>query len=83
MILLKTKKKDFNYDMIVFFSPTGVKALKENIPNFVQGDVKIAAFGPSTAKEVVAQGFRLDLEAPTEKHPSMTSALRDFIEKNK
>ena len=49
----------------------------------VQGDVKIAAFGPSTAKEVVAQGFRLDLEAPTEKHPSMTSALRDFIEKNK
>ncbi len=77
------EKKDFNYDMIVFFSPTGVKALKENIPNFVQGDVKIAAFGPSTAKEVVAQGFRLDLEAPTEKHPSMTSALRDFIEKNK
>ncbi len=64
-------------------SPTGVKALKENIPNFEQGDIKIAAFGPATAKEVEAQGLRLDLQAPSKEYPSMTGALRAFLEKEK
>ncbi|WP_077196847.1 uroporphyrinogen-III synthase [Prevotella ihumii] len=81
--LTEDEKKNFDYDMLVFFSPTGVKALKENVPDFVQGDVKIAAFGPATAKEVVEQGFRLDLEAPSAKHPSMTGALRAYLEENK
>ena len=75
--------KNFDYDMLVFFSPTGVKALKENIPDFVQGDIKIAAFGPATAKEVEAQGLRLDLQAPSKEYPSMTGALRAFLEEEK
>nr|WP_308534929.1 uroporphyrinogen-III synthase [uncultured Prevotella sp.] len=81
--LTEEEKKNFDYDMLVFFSPTGVRALKKNMPNFVQGDIKIAAFGPATAKEVEAQGYRLDLEAPSKKHPSMTGALRAFLEENK
>lgn len=80
--LNEEEKKNFEYDMLVFFSPTGVRALKENLPDFVQGDVKIAAFGPATAKEVVAQGYRLDLEAPSKKYPSMTGALRAFLEEH-
>ena len=78
-----SKDESFDYDMLVFFSPTGVKALKENIPNFEQGDIKIAAFGPATAKEVEAQGLRLDLQAPSKEYPSMTGALRAFLEKEK
>ena len=81
--LTEDEKKNFDYDMMIFFSPTGVRALKQNMPDFVQGDVKIAAFGPATAKEVEAQGYRLDLEAPSKEHPSMTGALRAFLEKNK
>ncbi len=81
--LTEVEKKNFDYDMMIFFSPTGVRALKQNMPDFVQGDVKIAAFGPATAKEVEAQGYRLDLEAPSKEHPSMTGALRAFLEKNK
>ncbi len=77
--LTDEEKKSFDYDMLVFFSPTGVRALRKNLPNFEQGDIKIAAFGPATAKEVVAQGLRLDLEAPSQKHPSMTGALRAFL----
>jgi uroporphyrinogen-III synthase len=77
------EKQNFDYDMMIFFSPTGVKALKKNFPDFVQGDMKIAAFGPATAKEVEAQGLRLDLMAPNKEFPSMTGALRDFLEKNK
>jgi len=75
--------KAFDYDMLVFFSPTGVKALKENIPDFTQGDIRIAAFGPATAKEVEAQGLKLDLEAPSKEYPSMTGALRAYLEKHK
>ena len=75
--------KTFDYDMMIFFSPTGIKALMKNFPKFKQGDIKIAAFGPSTAKEVVDNGLRLDLQAPTPEQPSMTGALRAFLEKKK
>ncbi|ERJ79542.1 uroporphyrinogen-III synthase [Prevotella disiens] len=80
--LTEEEKKNFDYDMLVFFSPTGVSSLKKNLPDFVQGDIKIAAFGPATAKEVINQGLRLDLEAPSDKYPSMTAALRAFLEEN-
>lgn len=77
------EKNTFDYDMLIFSSPTGVQALKTNFPGFDQGDIKIGAFGPATAKEVTAQGLRLDLEAPSKEYPSMTSALKAFLKKNK
>lgn len=75
------EKNNFNYDMLLFFSPTGVKALKKNFPDFVQGDIKIGAFGPATAKTVEEEGLRLDLVAPSGKHTSMTGALKEFLQK--
>ena len=72
------EKAAFDYDMLIFSSPTGMKALKKNFPDFEQGDIRIGAFGPATAKEVVAEGFRLDLEAPSKEYPSMTSALQAY-----
>ena len=77
------EKAAFDYDMLIFSSPTGMKALKKNFPDFKQGDIRIGAFGPATAKEVVAEGFRLDLEAPSKEYPSMTSALQAYLKKNK
>ena len=74
------EKAAFDYDMMVFFSPTGVKALKKNFPDFEQGDIKIAAFGPATAKEVEAQGLHIDLVAPSKEYPSMTAALKAYLE---
>ena len=75
--------KNFDCDMLVFFSPTGIKAFTKIVPDFKQGDVRIATFGPATAKAVEDEGFRLDLEAPTKEHPSMTAALRWYLENNK
>ncbi len=72
---------NFDYDMMVFFSPTGIKALTKNFPDFKQGDIRIAAFGPATSREVEAAGLRLDLSAPSDEYPSMTSALRAYLMK--
>ena len=78
------QKKNFDFDMLVFFSPTGVKALKKNFPDFKQGNIKIAAFGPATAKAVESEGLHLDLQAPSQQYPSMTSALKAYLkEQNK
>ena len=72
----------FDYDMIVFFSPSGVQSLLTNFPDFKQGDIAIATFGPTTAKSVHDAGLRLDLEAPTPQYPSITAALDDYIKKH-
>lgn len=69
----------FDYDMLVFFSPEGIKALQRNFPNFEQGDVKIATFGSTTAKSVSEAGFRLDLDGSSSAQKSITAALDQFI----
>ncbi|MGB8490291.1 MAG: uroporphyrinogen-III synthase [Bacteroidales bacterium] len=73
---------DFDYDILVFYSPSGIKSLKENFPDFVQGEIKIAAFGPTTATAVEHEGLRLDINAPNPKAPSMTMALDDFLKEH-
>ena len=71
--------KNFDYDMLVFFSPSGIESLTKNFPHFDQGKIAIATFGPATARAVTEAGLRLDLEAPTEKYPSMTGALQHYL----
>jgi len=70
---------DVNYDILVFFSPSGIKSLFENFPTFNQGDIKIAAFGPTTANAVKEANLRLDIQAPLPEAPSMTMALDQYI----
>ena len=71
--------KNFDYDMLIFFSPSGIESLTKNFPDFNQGDIAIATFGPATAQAAKDAGLRLDLEAPSEKYPSMTGALQHFL----
>jgi uroporphyrinogen-III synthase len=75
-------EKEFNYDMIIFFSPVGVASLFKNFPDFVQGDIQIGCFGKTTAQAVRDAGLRLDLEAPQPDLPSMTMALEHFLKEN-
>lgn len=74
-----SKLPDFNYDILVFFSPSGISSLLENFPNFQQNETIIAAFGPTTAKAVIDSNLRLDIQAPIPEAPSMTMALDQFI----
>jgi uroporphyrinogen-III synthase len=71
--------RDVNYDILVFFSPSGIKSLLQNFPDFQQNETRIACFGPTTAQAVREAGLRLDIEAPTAKAPSMTMALEQYI----
>ena len=70
---------NFDYDMLVFFSPSGIESLTKNFPDFSQGHIAIATFGPATAKAAKDAGLRVDLEAPSEKYPSMTGALQHYL----
>ncbi len=70
----------FDYDMLLFFSPSGIASLLKNFPEFKQNDIKIGCFGSTTAKAVKDAGLRLDMEAPSVKAPSMTAALDLFLE---
>lgn len=72
---------DIKYDILVFFSPSGIKSLYQNFPEFEQNSTRIACFGPATAKAVHDAGLRLDIEAPTAQAPSMTMALDQYIKK--
>lgn len=73
--------KDVNYDILVFFTPSGIKSLFQNFPDFKQNNTRIACFGPATAQAVREAGLRLDIEAPTAEAPSMTMALEQYIKK--
>ena len=79
--LTEEEVKIFDYDMVVFFSPTGVQSFISSMPQFEQGDVRIAAFGPATAKVIRDSGLRLDLEAPTKEFPSMTAAVENYLKR--
>jgi uroporphyrinogen-III synthase len=74
--------EEFNYDLIIFFSPVGVASFLKNFPNLEQGEMNIGAFGATTCQAVRDAGLRLDLEAPLPGVPSMTMALDNFLKDN-
>ncbi|HAP71903.1 MAG TPA: uroporphyrinogen-III synthase [Cryomorphaceae bacterium] len=86
-ILFKTVVSDLSdlenvfYDVLVFFSPSGIKSLYENFPEFKQNNTRLACFGATTQKEAEKNGLIVDIPAPTVNAPSMTKAISDYIKK--
>src|SRR5690554_37516 len=72
--------RDVYYDILVFFSPSGIESLFENFPDFKQNDTRIAVFGNTTVKAAKEMGLRVDIQAPTPETPSMTMALEKYIQ---
>jgi len=72
--------RDVTYDVVVFFSPSGIKSLFENFPDFEQNDTSIACFGNSTIKAANDYGIKVNIKAPTPETPSMTMALENYID---
>ena len=84
-ILYKTVVSDLSdledvfYDVLVFFSPSGIDSLFKNFPNFKQNNTRIAVFGNSTVKAANEAGLKCNITAPTPETPSMTMALERYI----
>jgi uroporphyrinogen-III synthase len=70
-------KKEF--DVICFFTPSGVKSLFDNLPKFKQNGTVIGAFGSNTFKAVEESGLKLEIKAPDPQAPSMVSALEKYL----
>jgi uroporphyrinogen-III synthase len=71
--------KDIFYDMLVFFTPTGIESLFKNFPDFKQNDTLIAVFGPTTAKTAKEHNLRIDINVPQPGIPSMPAAIEAYI----
>ncbi len=71
------------YDVLVFFSPSGIKSLYENFPNYKQNKTKFACFGNTTVKAAEEAGLEVQIKAPTPETPSMTMALEKYIKESK
>ena len=74
---------DVKYDVLVFFSPSGIESLFKNFPEFKQDQTRIAVFGNTTMKTAEDKGLRIDIQAPTPKSPSMTMAIENYIKEIK
>lgn len=72
----------FDYDMCIFFSPSGINAFKNTFEDSRNDSVVVGTFGPATAKAAHDAGLKVEVEAPTNAFPSMTSALKDFLKRN-
>ncbi|MFT4643240.1 MAG: uroporphyrinogen-III synthase [Candidatus Azotimanducaceae bacterium] len=67
------------YDVLVFFSPSGIDSLFQNFPEFKQNDTRIAVFGNTTVKAAEEAGLNCHIKVPTPETPSMTMALEKYI----
>ena len=78
-----TDLKNLNdYDALILFTPSGVSSIKQNFPNFKQGNTRIGCFGSTTGNALKNKGYRLDIYAPNPKNPSMSSALEDYLKES-
>ena len=75
--------KTFDYDMCIFFSPSGISAFSKTFGDSMNDKVLVGTFGPATAKAAHDAGLKVEVEAPTMQHPSMTSALDDYLKNHK
>src|SRR5687767_13792201 len=67
------------FDVICFFTPSGIKSLFDNIPKFKQNGTVIGAFGNNTTRAAEEAGLKLEIKAPQPHTPSMVAALEQYL----
>ena len=72
--------ENVDYDLICFFTPSGVRSLFDNVPTFKQNGTHIGAFGSNTSKAVEDAGLFLEIKAPAPQTPSMVAAIEQFLQ---
>lgn len=72
----------FDYDMLAFFSPAGIKSYTTNFPDYADRKVVIAAMGQTTLEAADKAGLKVDVTI-TPKTPSMASAIDEYLKQAK
>ena len=71
--------QNIEFDIICFFTPSGVRSLFDNFPKFKQNGTRFGAFGNNTSKALEEAGLTLDIKAPQPQAPSMVAALENYL----
>jgi len=71
-----------SYDMMVMFNPFDIVSLKENFPDFQQGDIKLVSFGKTVVKAIEDAGMTITVKAPTPEAPSVGKAIELYLQNN-
>lgn len=88
-VLIKTVFSDLSklnidkYQMLVFYSPSDIKSLMENFPDFEQKELLFATYGQSTSKAMKSANLNVAIQAPTPEAPSIAKALMLYFSNNK
>ena len=72
-----------SYQLVAFYSPSDVRSLQESFPEFQQGELRFATYGPSTARAMEEAGIQVEIKAPSPQAPSIAEALSNYLEANK
>lgn len=87
-VMYRTVSNDFkpgeklDYDMLVFFTPAGIKSYITNFPDYKQRNHVIAAMGQTTLEAAAQAGIRVDVTI-TPEAPSMSGAIELYLKKVK
>ena len=83
-VMYRTVSNDFkpgeklDYDMLVFFTPAGIKSYTTNFPDYKERNVVIAAMGQTTLEAAEKAGIKVDVTI-TPEAPSMAGAIDQFL----
>lgn len=69
------------FDIVAFYSPSGVESLLKNFPSYTQGTQRIATLGGSTLKAAEAAGLEVTIVPQQNSIASMAQALEEFVKK--
>jgi len=73
--------EELNYEMLIFFTPAGIKSYVKNFPDYKQRKVVIGAMGKTTLEEVEKNGLKADVTISPEA-PSMAAAIDLYLKKH-
>ena len=87
-VMYRTVSNDFkpgetlDYDMLVFFTPAGIKSYTTNFPDYMERNVVIAAMGQTTLEAAEKAGIKVDVTI-TPEAPSMAGAIGQYLKKER
>ena len=85
-VMYRTVSNDFkpgeklDYDMLVFFTPAGIKSYITNFPDYKERNMLIAAMGQTTLEAASQADIQVDITISPEA-PSMAGAIEQYLKK--